>query len=315
MVFKNFPFPPSDKCGWPWQEESRELPLHQSNGDSWPKISIVTPCFNHVRFLEETIRSVLLQNYPNLEYIVIDGGSTDGSVEIIRKYEQWITYWQSKPDKGQTDAINKGFLMATGQYCNFINSDDVLCKDAFYYLALKEYLNTSSLIIGQPWVINEHSEVIQKREYSGINSLADLLDLQRYWRNSYRDSIFQQATLYPLEVVREIGKLGVSNHYTMDYELFGKLLDSGIEIRKVNNPIGMFRIYQGQKTSFENAATRELVRNALNILKKSNLDELQKSDIERKIKTYWRKFRFCQLRSRIGVKRKWGFLIKIFFER
>ena len=93
---------------------------------SWPRISIVTPSFNQGRFIEETIRSVLLQGYPNLEYFVIDGGSTDNSVEVIKKYSPWLTYWVSEPDRGQSDAINRGLKMASGDFATWINSDESL---------------------------------------------------------------------------------------------------------------------------------------------------------------------------------------------
>lgn len=122
----DLPVPPNNKTGWPWTEATLPLPPTMPDGSPWSKISIVTPSFNQAQFLEETIRSVLLQGYPNLEYIIIDGGSTDGSVEIIKKYEPWLTYWVSEKDHGQADAINKGWKISTGEYLSWINSDDVL---------------------------------------------------------------------------------------------------------------------------------------------------------------------------------------------
>jgi glycosyltransferase involved in cell wall biosynthesis len=129
------PPPPAGKTGWPWTQESKLLPEQMPDGSKWPQISIVTPNYNCGRFLEETIRSVLLQGYPNLEYIVIDGGSTDNSVEIIKKYEPWLTYWVSEPDKGQVDAINKGLQRVTGQWFNWLNGDDILLSGSLKTLA------------------------------------------------------------------------------------------------------------------------------------------------------------------------------------
>ena len=128
---KEFPLPPPGKTGWPWTEGSEGLPDVMPEGTPWPRISIVTPSLNQARFIEETIRSVLLQGYPDLEYIIIDGGSDDGTIEIIKKYEKWLICWASEPDKGQSHAINKGFAKASGEIFAYINSDDFYCPSAF----------------------------------------------------------------------------------------------------------------------------------------------------------------------------------------
>src|SRR5713226_256092 len=127
--------PPPGKTGWPWTEESPQLPDTMPDGRPWPRISIVTPSYNQGQFIEETIRSVLLQGYPSAEYIVIDGGSRDASFKIIKRYEHYIDYWISEKDKGQSDALNRGFARATGEYLTWVNSDDILLPNALYLIA------------------------------------------------------------------------------------------------------------------------------------------------------------------------------------
>lgn len=133
---KDLPTPPPGKWGWPWTKKSEILPSQMPDGSLWPQISIITPSYNQGCFLEETIRSILLQGYPNLEYIVIDGGSIDDSVKIIEKYSPWIDYWISEKDRGQSDAINKGFAVSHGEICAYLNSDDLFLPGALKHFAV-----------------------------------------------------------------------------------------------------------------------------------------------------------------------------------
>lgn len=157
------PPPPRGKKGWPWTKESSQLAPRKPDGKDWPRISIVTPSYNQGRFVEETIRSVLLQNYPNLEYIIIDGGSTDGTLEIIRKYDRWLTYWESERDRGQSHAINKGFARCTGDIYNWLCSDDILLDNALEKVSRHMELSRPFWLIGGSYRINEKKLFSEKR--------------------------------------------------------------------------------------------------------------------------------------------------------
>lgn len=148
-----------------WWDAGAEPPRPHECGDpsGWPRITLVTPSFNQARFIEATIRSVLFQRYPNLEYIVIDGGSTDGTLDIIKKYEPWLSYWVSEPDKGPVDAIKKGFARATGEWFNWLNSDDFLLPGALHTLA-----RISGTVPEARWIAGAHLNVTVEGLPAGV---------------------------------------------------------------------------------------------------------------------------------------------------
>ena len=142
------PPPPPGKIGWPWTIESPQLPEKMSDGSPWPRISIVTPSYNQGQFIEETIRSVLLQGYQDLEYYVLDGGSDDDSINIIVKYEKWIKSWRSCPDNGQSASINEGFDKCSGDIRAWINSDDGYLPRALEQVSLKFMDVNCEIVVG-----------------------------------------------------------------------------------------------------------------------------------------------------------------------
>jgi glycosyltransferase involved in cell wall biosynthesis len=223
------PQPSLAQTGWPWtsqtagdqsgraalrrgRPESPEIgrealrPYHDS-----PRITIVTPSFNQGAFLEATIRSVLLQGYPDLEYMVLDGGSTDASVDIIRRYENWLAYWTSEPDQGQADAVNKGWQRATGDILGYINSDDTYAPQTLRYVAETFARNPEiGLVYGRCRVIDEHGGVLRERRVREA-TLAEIL--------RWSPSIPQPTMFMRRAAVQAVGLLRTDLHYTMDYEL------------------------------------------------------------------------------------------------
>lgn len=248
------PPPPAGKTGWPWVFEPEEISM---NFDL-PRVTIVTPSYNHAEYLEETIRSVLLQGYPNLEYFVIDGGSADGSVEIIKKYEPWLAGWISEKDTGQSNAINKGFARATGEWMGWLNSDDCLAPYAIYNLlktakdAGADFVYGSCIQFGAPQIYPYIKKPGPHAFDYEILRLVDWLD--------------QPTTLWTRRVFEECGPLREDLHFGFDWEFFIKCARS---FRGAYNPfvIAVYRFHSDNKTLIGDLErSEELIRISLEYL-------------------------------------------------
>jgi len=205
---------------------------------SFPRISIITPSYNQGQYLEDTIRSVISQGYPNLEYIIIDGGSCDDSVSIIKKYDNFITYWISEPDRGQTHAINKGLQRATGEIIAWINSDDQYCPGAFSTVA--QYFTDHpdiGMLFGDLEVIDSEGKLTYCKKHKSITLNALLLGR----------SIPQPSTFFKKSVIQDVGLLDESLHYTMDYDLWIRIF-SKYSMNHIPSFRGRFRIHSESKT-------------------------------------------------------------------
>lgn len=236
------PPPPPGKTGWPWTEGSSQLPNAMPDGSPWPRVSIVTPSYNQGQFLEETIRSVLLQGYPNLEYIIMDGGSTDGSVEIIRKYEPWLAHWVSAPDGGQAAAIAEGFRLATGDILAWINSDDRYLPCAFARVA-RFFAAHRGVVFGNGDVnmIDAQGETI-RRLYAVRPSPFLTANLGIHgWP--------QQGCFWTRAAYEQVDGVDPTLRFCMDRDLFIRLTRAGHSHRIPGAPLADFRAHAAAKSS------------------------------------------------------------------
>ncbi|RJQ25835.1 glycosyltransferase [Candidatus Parcubacteria bacterium] len=238
-TLKDLPPPPPGKTGWPWTEESAQLPDLMPESSSWPRISIITPSLNQGQFIEETIRSVLLQGYPDIEYIIMDGGSSDDSISVIRKYSYWLSYWESKPDRGQAHAINRGFKHASGQINSYLNSDDFYMPAALEAVSFSFNRNhINDLFVGNCVVFNEK----QIREIwipqLPINRNTVLI----------RSVFAQPACFWTNQIHDSLGGLNESFSYCLDQEFFIRILLNNKLPVHVNKTLASFRMHEGSKT-------------------------------------------------------------------
>lgn len=236
---------------------NREGQAEEGGGGCPPRISVVTPSLNQAPFIEQTLRSVLDQNYPNLEYIVIDGGSTDGTVDILRRYESRVEHWISEPDLGQADAINKGLAMATGEICSFLNSDDLYEPGSLARVAFDFGQGD-----GREW----HAYPVQDFTGDRLLNVHEAPGLSRKLGNvplEHRGDIANDLLLWVIGRVRlhqpgvfwrrkhwlEVGGLESRYHYAFDRQFFMKLVSAGYPlITHRGPPVARFRLHDGSKT-------------------------------------------------------------------
>ena len=206
---------------------------------NFPLVSILTPSFNQAPYLEETLQSVLSQDHPRLEYMIVDGGSTDGSIEVIKKYEHKLAWWVSEKDKGQTDAINKGFARASGEILAWINSDDTYEPGAVSAAVkyLQEHPNVG-MVYGDCNFINEAGRVIGRFNSAQTN--------YRLLRQGYAH-IPQQTMFFRADLWKQVGPLDPSFYFAMDYDLWTRIA-ARTEIKYIPQTWANFRLHTSGKT-------------------------------------------------------------------
>lgn len=222
---------------WVWATDSTSQIASGGDLTAWPRITVVTPSYNQGQFIEETIRSVLLQGYPNLEYIVMDGGSTDQTVEVIEKYASQIDYWESGQDRGQSHAINKGFQRATGDIVAWLNSDDTYLPNALFTIAKAFLANPDvAFIYGVCQLTDEAGEWERDKGAAW--------DFGRLLRRTY---FGQPATFIRRNIVEQIDYVDETLHQVMDWDLWIRmgLVSEGLFIEE---PLATARMWDGIKT-------------------------------------------------------------------
>lgn len=230
----DLPTPPAGRAGWPWTEAAPA-----ASSAAWPSLSVVTPSYNQAPFLEETLRSVLAQGYPNLEYLVIDGGSTDGSVGIIERYAAHLAGWVSERDRGQSDAINKGFQRATGEIVAWINSDDTFCSGALHaqvgYLLERPDVD---VVYGDCLYTDPAGRPVQTA-YGRPFSQQELLR----FTIPYQPTVFMRRA-----AMLRAGGLDPDYHYAMDSEYWLRLHATGARFAYNPRLIATYRLHASSKT-------------------------------------------------------------------
>jgi glycosyltransferase involved in cell wall biosynthesis len=214
------------------------------DGRDWPKVTVVTPNYNYGDYLEETIRSVLLQGYPDLEYIVIDDGSTDGSVGVIRKYEAWLAHWQTGANRGQTAAINAGFRRASGDILAWLNSDDTYLPGALRDAA-EAMRPGEQVVFGECRYVDQGGALVF--EHSGAITARPPLGLAEWVTCWKRYPAPQPSVFWRRSLQEAVGSLDESFRYAMDYDLFLRFAERA-RFTHIPRALSTFRLHEASKT-------------------------------------------------------------------
>ncbi|THD77685.1 MAG: glycosyltransferase [Phenylobacterium sp.] len=273
------PPPPAGRAGWPWTEASPPIAPTRGDGSAWPRVSIVTPSFNQGRFLEETIRSILLQGYPELEYLVIDGGSTDETLEVIRKYEPWIDHWISEKDDGQADAINKGLARCTGEIFQFINSDDYLAPGAI--AAVAEAMAGHDVVAGV---------AVDFYPDGALTPLASRGLRPANFVTRPPDYLYHQPGVWNrTELTKALGGFDVRWRYKFDWVFQIRYCERWTRVRYIDDVLVYFRMHEASKTGSEGQRFWEEELLARDVLCHTAIDRPLRAALRRFVtRRHWR---------------------------
>jgi len=229
---------PNGRHGWPWAVQDVTASAIDNDERLWPEMSVIIPSYNQGLFIEEAIRSVLLQGYPKLQCIVIDGGSTDETVEILRKYDAWLDFWVSEPDRGQSHGINKGVCRARGDILFWLNSDDLVLPAAFLKVADIFCKNPSAkMVVGQAQIINSLG-VTTGTFVNRFSSWSDFV--------TRKCTIRQISTFFSRPLFDELGMIDESLDYCMDRELLIRFTEKTAPL-VTDSFLAAYRDHEGTK--------------------------------------------------------------------
>lgn len=267
------PKPPADKQGWPWTEDGLQLPETMSDGSKWPRVSIVTAVYNHGQYLEEAIRSVLLQGYPNIEYIIINDGSTDNTEEVISKYSQWLAYSVTRPNRGFCNSLNEAFGYCSGEIFGWMNADDFYKKNAIQTLVELRKKNSNAVA----WTggtekidLNYNRMVVAKPRISQPTPK----EFARVGRGAV---VYQPSTLFDATLFKRIGGIDKAIDTAVDIDLWVSLAEYGVFVA-TDDVLSTIRMYPEAKHLRDKA---EVITEVIYISNKHGFKDVAKEWLQR----------------------------------